>query len=164
MATSSCFWIARALYGDIEQFGMRSYPLETGGMMLGYVADDGAAVVKHIIGPGPKAKHLHDRFVPDVEYQQTMLEAHHVTTNGQETYLGDWHTHPNGVSDLSRRDKKTLRNISASPEAHTARPLMAVASGGPDSWTMMAFRLESWRKRFLFVTYDITPLEVRLYD
>jgi len=148
----------------MKQLGAVTYPDETGGLMLGYVSDNGDAVVKHVIGPGPKAKHYRHRFAPDVEYQQSMLEAHHAATGGRETYLGDWHTHPDGVAALSRRDKKTLRNISSTPEAYVSRPLMAIASGGPDAWDMGAFRLERWSKRILFICHDITNLEIRFYD
>lgn len=164
MATVKAFWISSTSYSHVKQLGARSYPLETGGLLLGYVADNGATVVTHIIGPGPNAKHRRHRFAPDFKYQQSALEAHHFATNGRETYLGDWHTHPDGVSALSRRDKKTLRTISATPEAYAVRPLMAIASGGPDNWNVGAFRLEGWKKRLLFVSHDITVLGVRFYD
>lgn len=42
-------------------------PWETGGMLMGYVADNGDYVVTQLIGPGPNAKHSRYRFLPDNE-------------------------------------------------------------------------------------------------
>jgi integrative and conjugative element protein (TIGR02256 family) len=157
-------WLARGAWGMMEGLGTNSHPNETGGLLLGYVADRGDVVVKAIVGPGPKARHFRHRFVPDVEYQQSALEAHHFATLGQESYLGDWHTHPDSSAVLSCRDKKTLRNIAAEPKAYVAKPLMAILFGGRYTWGIAAVRLEGWKKRLLLYSHDITTLDVRFFD
>lgn len=50
------------------------------------------------------------------------------------TYLGDWHTHPNGSPALSRKDLRTLRRIARHPAARISQPVMAVLAGGPAAW------------------------------
>jgi integrative and conjugative element protein (TIGR02256 family) len=70
------------------------YPLETGGVFMGYWADDRTAVVTQAIGPGPNAYHHRHRFAPDQEWQTTEIAEYYRASGRRETYLGDWHTHP----------------------------------------------------------------------
>lgn len=70
-------------------------------------------VVGAIVGPGPCAAHEPAYFEPDHAWQREQLvelyEANPATCN----YLGDWHTHPNALPNLSALDKATLRRISS---------------------------------------------------
>lgn len=163
MHMAETLWIGDDAWAQMRVLADERYPLETGGLLVGYVADEGTPVVRAVVGPGPKAQHSRYGFSPDTEYQDHMLEDHHRSTNGVESYLGDWHTHPDGVAALSRRDKKTLRNIAAKRESYVARPVMAILEGSPASWRPAAFRLEFWRKRMVFVQYEITELVVRFF-
>lgn len=144
--------------------GELSFPLETGGMLLGYVADNRDVVVTAIIGPGPKAIHRRYGFVPDAEYQQAELSAHHLITNGRETYLGDWHTHPRGSTTLSPVDKRTLTRIARTPSSGIAEPIMAILGGGKENWDVSAIRFIGWKRRFPFNRYDLAILIIQLYE
>lgn len=144
--------------------GEKSYPLETGGMLLGYVADNRDVVVTAIIGPGPNAIHRRFRFSPDAEYQEAKLSAHHILTNGCETYLGDWHTHPRGSTALSLLDKKTLARIACTPSSGIAKPVMTILGGGSENWEVGAVQFLGWKRHFLFNRYDLAPLSVQLYE
>src|SRR3546814_7384631 len=57
----------------------------------------------------------------------------------RETYLGDWHTHPDGTDVLSRADKATLRRIARTPDARAPRPVMLIANGEPEQWRIAGF-------------------------
>jgi integrative and conjugative element protein (TIGR02256 family) len=120
-------------------------------MLLGYEAHDGSAVVTQVIGPGPRARQKRFGFVPDGEYQQEKLEEHFFATEGRETYLGDWHTHPASDSAPSLVDRRTLARIALEPAARAPRPLMVILSGETGNWTVGAVRLVEARRRFFWI-------------
>lgn len=157
-------WIPRLVYGQMCELGAARFPVETGGMLLGYVADDGQAVVTAIIGPGANARHSEDKFVPDADYQQAELSAHYFRTGGRETYLGDWHTHPEGCAALSRKDEKTLARIALTLSSRTAYPLMLILAGGKQHWEIEVVRFLRRERRFFFYNYEYEQLALKLYD
>lgn len=140
------------------------YPLETGGMLLGYRSDAGDVVATAIIGPGPKAKHRRFRFAPDHSYQQDILETHFWRTDGTETYLGDWHTHPNGAAALSWLDKRVLARIAQTSSSGNAEPTMAVLAGQEEKWELCAVRYRSHVRRFVWTEYDLQSLIPKIYS
>lgn len=133
-------------------------PRETGGMLLGYNADNGDTVATTIIGPGPRAKHRRFGFVPDPDYQQSLLEAHFYATNGRETYLGDWHTHPGGSPSPSYIDKRTLARIASTESSGTRHPIMVILGGETGSWRVGAVRFLGVRRRLFASSYSLLDL------
>lgn len=117
------------------------HPLETGGILLGYVSDGGEAVVSGIIGPGPRAKHSRLRFSPDHDCQMAVLEERFRETGGQLDYLGDWHTHPDGGINLSWRDRRTLVRIGRKTKARLPCPFMLVLSLERHGWKPCSYNL-----------------------
>jgi len=108
----------------------KSYPYETGGILLGYIskAEMDIVVVK-VVGPGPNAINGLNSFLPDGEYHQEQIENEYFASDRNHTYLGDWHIHANGGSKLSSIDKKTLRKISKEPESRAPNPVMVILFG-----------------------------------
>lgn len=164
MLMCELFWIPKRTYLQMCALGEQRFPLETGGMLLGYEADNGEAVVTTVIGPGRNAKHRRYRFSPDAEYQQAELTAHHLRTAGRETYLGDWHTHPLGSTTLSLLDKRTLTRIACAPSSGTIKPIMAILGGGRENWDVGAVRFLGWKRRFPFNRYDLASLSPQFYE
>lgn len=136
----------------------QSSPNETGGMLLGYTASSGDVVVTAIIGPGDNAKHARYFFMPDSEYQQSKLNDHYHSTQGKESYLGDWHTHPYGSGMLSWIDKRTLANIALTESSGIKHPVMAIFSGKPGSWEVHAVRFLNTKKILFWDNYEIEEL------
>jgi len=138
MNDSPVLWLPEDGQQKMIGFASAEHPLETGGVMLGY-ANPPHVVVTEIIGPGPSAKHYRYRFIPDAAYQQAAIEAHFERTEGGETYLGDWHTHPNGIARMSWLDKLTLARIAQRTEGLAVLPSMAILAGGAGRWELAAF-------------------------
>lgn len=136
-------WIADVALAEMRALATRHAPLETGGVLLGYTADNQQVVVTWQIGPGPQAKHRRLRFRPDYDYQQTELERHFERTEGRETYLGDWHTHPSGECALSWLDKRVLARIASSASSGTRRPIMIILADIGAQWRAGAMQLPS---------------------
>jgi integrative and conjugative element protein (TIGR02256 family) len=147
-------WVSELARRAMVAEAGRSDPLETGGMLLGYIATEVrpvAAVVELIIGPGPCALHLPTRFAPDSGWQQSQLERAYAARSAT-TYLGDWHSHPRGLGAPSRRDTKTARRISRSRRARAPHPLMAIMFGSQkDGWNLEVHCLKRRRLHALDV-------------
>lgn len=157
-------WLDTNALAAMTELANQFSPYETGGMLLGYKAGEGEAVVTGIIGPGPGAKHGRFRFSPDSEYQQAALNERFWVSNGQETYLGDWHTHPHGVASLSWLDKRTLARIACTPSSQIEHPAMLVLAGFEDDWSVGAFRFESTKRRFLIREFSISSMTVTTFS
>lgn len=130
----------RELRSQIERDADMAYPLETGGVLVGYVAASGEPVAHAVIGAGPKARHAPARFEPDHLWQCEQLDALFTGSSGQWVYLGDWHTHPDGQPKMSRLDRRTLRRIATHSEAGITRPLMLIVAGSSGAWMPAVYR------------------------
>ncbi len=155
-------WISQATLVEMTSEANKKTPSETGGVILGYWANKlTEVVITQATGPGPTAVHELRTFIPDSDYHETKISELYERSGRLITYLGDWHTHPSGYSDLSRRDRTTLKSISAHPAARAPVPLMAILVRKQDwnlhLWGLFPRRIFSfWRSRFL-------PFELRLY-
>ncbi len=140
---SSVLWISEASLAEMTREAELAYPLETGGVLAGYVADCGGIVITGVSGPGPNAIHGQFRFTPDHEWQCSFLDKLYLDSSGISVYLGDWHTHPHGRPQMSRLDKKTLTAIAKSSESGCPSPLMVIGSGELSEWYWLAHQYVS---------------------
>lgn len=163
MVKYRCLWVSHSIRSQIFELAATSFPNETGGVLLGYEAENGELVLTRIFGPGPNASHSRTSFHPDHEYQKAELASHFLATGGRESYFGDWHTHPLGIGQLSDTDRRTLRRIAETPAAQVCRPIMAVLAGGPSDW---GFHVEQYvNQGAFFGSYGrLRALEVVFWD
>lgn len=128
--------ISGALLSLCRQEVSRTFPLESGGVLMGRRAGESEWFVDHMVGPGPEARHARYRFSPDHEYQRQLIAARFLDTRGESTYLGDWHSHPKASHGrLSLLDRHALGKIMDTPEAQCPEPLMMILWGEPDTWS-----------------------------
>jgi integrative and conjugative element protein (TIGR02256 family) len=143
-------WISERVVAAITREANNFYPLETGGLLLGW-REGGDRIVTGVLGPGPSALHRESYFQPDHLWQVDRLEEVFAETDGDLDYLGDWHSHPDGPAKLSSDDRATLRRISrANPGG-----LMVILGGSVSgdwtvgSWQTVAPRLPFLRARIV---------------
>lgn len=130
-------WLPRPAIREMQHEADSKFPLETGGIIMGYWARPLREVVITIaIGPGPNAVHERTEFAPDHDFQCSHIADAYQASGRTETYVGDWHAHPFGIPLLSRTDQKTLRRIARTPAARLKNPLMLVLAGEPVGWEM----------------------------
>lgn len=163
MPSGGIVWFPRWGFVEACQEADRAFKLETGGILLGYW-NSGVAVVTDVIGPGPKARHFERNFEPDDKWHAAEIADRFSRSGGQETYLGDWHTHP-GTSFglLSRQDKVSIKKIIATPEAHTANPLSAIVFGNKGDWNISIWK-GAMRRHFLIDMLCVTMFRVEMYS
>jgi integrative and conjugative element protein (TIGR02256 family) len=134
-------WIARTATHALLDEANDKAPLETGGILLGYIApSNGDAVVTATIGPGPAADHTRTSFTPDADHHERELARRYEASGRLHTYLGDWHSHPPGGASLSPQDLRTLRRIALYKSARISEPLMIVAHND-HAWELTAWQL-----------------------
>jgi len=124
-------WLAESVLTLMHAEARRIYPLETGGVLIGWRSGVDRVIVD-MRGPGLSALHGQTRFFPDHSWQLSEIRKLFASSNGDLDYLGDWHTHPDGVAMMSEQDESTLQRISR----RVASPLMAILAGGAMEWNM----------------------------
>jgi len=118
-------------------------------------------VATDVIGAGPNAKHLRTAYMPDHEHHEREVARLYEKSGRHTTYVGDWHTHPNGRLYLSRTDSETLKTISAHSPARLRQPVMAIVSGNPGDWKMAAWQ---WIPRRVSTLSSAVALEIRTFE
>jgi integrative and conjugative element protein (TIGR02256 family) len=112
----------------MRQEAGRTFPLETGGVLLGQSTSHHTSIGV-VIGPGPNANHRCTGFQPDRDWQYEQIAIVFKQLGGVVQYLGDWHTHPDGSTLPSSLDRQLLRDISSDLQSRCERPVMAILGG-----------------------------------
>lgn len=154
-------WISEEAFTSLVTEANRVYPLETGGVLLGYFAENGEPVVFTNIGPGPAGVHLRTRFTPDHSWQCKQIDLAFEKSNGTLAYMGDWHTHPDTSPQMSWLDQRTLRTIARHPQARISQPLMLIGGGTPQNWTWISHQYRG--ERLLGLIVDCEQHELRSF-
>ncbi|MET4775227.1 integrative and conjugative element protein (TIGR02256 family) [Bradyrhizobium elkanii] len=159
-------WISSRSLEIMGREADRLYPLETGGVLIGYWADDTNVVVTAEFGPGPAAIHKRYSYKHDHAWEAARVASEYERSERTHVYIGDWHTHPNASSGrLSGTDKRSLRTVLGSQEARLRRTLMVVLFGTstewqPDIWAAELGRASIWNWRRSLL---IEPVLLRRY-
>jgi len=151
-------WISEQALQDLAKEADRAYPLETGGVLIGYFAENGEPVVFSIVGPGPNAVHRRQRFMPDHDWQCLQLDEAFEQSSGKLVYVGDWHTHPDGSPRMSWLDHRTLRVIARHSQAQVPHPLMLIGGGNPKKWVWAGHLFRGERLLGLLTDCDLSHL------
>ncbi|MBZ9731344.1 Mov34/MPN/PAD-1 family protein [Salegentibacter sp. JZCK2] len=147
-------WIRSDLYEDIIGAVKTFLPYETGGILLGYVDVQENLVVTKIVDPGPEAVHRKDYFLPDGSFQQKEIDKVFQETEGEETYLGDWHSHPYKRPFLSDIDLDTLQRIATHKPSGTDEPVFLIVGTNP-------LKLKCWQ--YSATKHEPIGLEIRIW-
>jgi len=158
-------WLSRAAVDEISAEADHHYELETGGSFMGYWADDRAAVVTRVIPAGPNAHRSRRSFKPDQDWQLAAIAEHYARSDRRDTYLGDWHTHPNArAAVLSWTDKACLKAIIKTPKARTTLPIMMLVCGAPGGWSFHPKVCRLIRRYRVFEMIEATDASVATYE
>jgi integrative and conjugative element protein (TIGR02256 family) len=154
--------IAATVLAEIEAEAERTFPDESGGVLLGYagIGEPDRIRIREQIGPGPRAVHKSHRFEPDGEWQAEQIAASYAASGRVNGYLGDWHSHPHGGGSPSTLDRSTARRIAGCAEARAPHPLILIAFGEPGNWRLAAYRRGRWRLH----SADLTISEVATFS
>jgi integrative and conjugative element protein (TIGR02256 family) len=165
MKSSQALWISYPIFQRMIDEAEKWAPYETGGVLMGYQAQNNDLVVTDLIGAGDNATHKYTGFTPDQDYQLEQIAQVYVRSGGTITYLGDWHTHPNSKPEPSLLDKRTLTRIALTPESKNIRPIMAILGGSPTRWTLNSIQFLSGALRpWPFSKCFYSKIEYEIYS
>jgi integrative and conjugative element protein (TIGR02256 family) len=162
MSGGPLIWVDSRVAGYLANEAERTYPLETGGLLLGYRAGPDMVVTK-ALGSGSRARHRRHWFEPDHEWHAVELRRLFGESEGREYYLGDWHTHPDGALQLSARDRRALKRIISSAEAATSNPVSALIAGAPGAWRLAVWRASLSLRRWCPAGVQLQRLEMHSF-
>ncbi len=155
-------WIPKFLLEHIMVEADGFFPKETGGSLIGYYTQEQTViVVTDIIDAGPKAKHAGNSFTPDYSYQEKRIAELYECSGRLYSYLGDWHSHPDGNSSLSYKDETVLKNISIHVPARAPCPIMLILGGVRGKWNMKVWQMKNskiYAVSIVFSKQDIKSL------
>lgn len=153
-------WLAKSALRAMYEESSSLYPLESGGILLGW-RDGGDRIVVNALGPGPQALHGRHRFLPDHAWQVFHIRQIFEESIGDIDYLGDWHSHPDGGAAMSAEDQSTLKRISR----RVRKPLMLILSGvsNNESWTFDCWK-GNLHRGFILRRFEVFAQEVKLFD
>lgn len=154
-------WLPSNFRRECIEDASHFYDFETGGTLMGYWYER-VAVVTALIGAGPNALHERHNFEPDQEWQLERIAEHYEASGRTESYLGDWHSHPNATSGrLSWTDRSVLRRIINTPEARAPRPVMIVLHGGEEDWQATAWVAAIRERRVLWPKLFVSEADLK---
>lgn len=103
-------------YNAIIQESFDKHPVETGGILLGHILDNGIWIVMEVLPPGINCIYEHAYF----EYDATFVNSIKDTVAGQYklplSLLGLWHRHPGSMDVFSRTDDGTNMKFAVTNE------------------------------------------------
>ncbi len=112
--------------------------LETGGILLGHLTEEGTFGVRHAGRPGPKAIRTERSFSRDRAYAQALADDAWGSDRSQ--WIGEWHTHPRGPLQPSVVDVRTYLSLLQDPDLGFDRFLSVIAVPMNDDF----FALAGW--------------------
>lgn len=120
--------ISKAAYDIMKLESRKSANIETGGILIGQLREDGSYEVLRATEPGPKAKRTEYSFEKDEVYCQNELEKAMKVLGEKGLYLGEWHYHPKGSNSPSGTDIKSLTEIAKQDNYRIEKPVMIILS------------------------------------
>jgi integrative and conjugative element protein (TIGR02256 family) len=153
-------WLGRRALEKMRDEAAASHPLETGGVLLGWRSGSDRVVID-LRGPGPHALHGRHRFLPDHAWQVGEIHRAFRDTSGDVDYIGDWHSHPDGVAAMSNEDASTLRHIAR----RVTDPLMLILAGGTGGgdWSAVCWK-GLLHRGLIYRRFEVVAQELRLFD
>lgn len=98
---------SRRAFNAIVTETIDKHPVETGGILIGYILDNGAWVVVENIPPGYRTIHQRAYFEYDAEFVNYLSNVVALQYKGNLQVLGLWHRHPGSMDVFSSTDDET---------------------------------------------------------
>lgn len=156
------FWSEDLRFGlrlGLSHFGrmisqcIKSYPNETGGILVGFYNQRlDCAEVTHIFFEPSDSRKGKTWFVRGIHGLQDKLNKLWSSQKGY--YLGEWHFHPGGTSNPSQGDINQMLSIASSSKTHCPEPILLIFSG---NYIPQEVKL----KTYVFSDRDIIELHKR---
>ena len=116
--------IADELVTKILEMCLASYPLETGGVLIGHYNETlDTVVATRATGPPPDSQRRRTAFYRGTQGLHELLR---VLWSKKEYYLGEWHYHPGSSPEPSAADVRRMQEIAESDNTNCPEPILLV--------------------------------------
>lgn len=117
--------VKQELLDELYSVGMKHYPKEFGGLLVGYYTDDfKTCVVEATILPKryKSSRYFFERGKEGLKKRLTEF----YNAIPRLIYIGEWHTHPDGIPSPSRTDFNAMTEIAQSPDVSIENPILMI--------------------------------------
>lgn len=118
--------VDEALINELAKVGMKHFPNEFGGFLIGKYSDDFKTLYIGTYLLPVKFKNsptLFQRSINGIEKKFTK-----VFEESQQYYVGEWHTHPNGSTKYSSTDLHAMNKTVECDTVHITNPVLLILS------------------------------------
>lgn len=124
--------LTRVVWSQIRTHARTAAPSECGGVLLGSITDDGAALISDMVTP-TDSRGGRTWFERGTEGLAIALED--AWTRVPRThYIGEWHSHPGGSGTPSDGDRTQMRLIAGDPLRRCPVPILLICHGSGKVW------------------------------
>lgn len=117
--------IGQNIIDEMHSIALASFPNETGGMFAGRISEDGHdAVVERLVIPS-KTESTNVSFMRETNGMEQTWKK--LSEQGL-SYLGEWHTHPNGTPQYSHTDYMAMKGIADDRNVALSTPILFIIS------------------------------------
>ena len=118
--------ITEKLLTQFGEYGKKHYPNEYGGFLIGYYsADLKKLYISGFVLP-KKYKGIPTLFERSVHGIKEIFEK--IFSNTKQYYIGEWHTHPNGLTMYSQTDLQAMITIEECKTVKIKNPILLIIS------------------------------------
>lgn len=104
---TQCVIFSQQVFNSIVAETLSKDPIETGGILVGYVTNNGVWVVIEMVSPGINTKNSSVYFEYDVDFVNYMVNVVASHYKMRMSVLGLWHRHPGSMDFFSTTDDET---------------------------------------------------------
>ncbi|MEQ3340641.1 Mov34/MPN/PAD-1 family protein [Clostridium butyricum] len=132
--------VSKESINTIYKFCNKSYPNESGGILIGKYADSLTAEIVTIVGPSKDSKSWKTRFTRGTKGTNKLLKEY---WDQGLYYLGEWHFHPNGTPFPSDIDANTMKSIANNSNYNCPEPILIIVSGSHNNYHQKSYLYSS---------------------
>jgi len=132
-----------------------SHGIETGGILIGKKIAGRFTVVFFALGPGIHTRRTHNRFSPDIHWQQAILDR--LFNRHGVNYVGSYHLHPVDDCRPSFIDLKAARQIVSDPEWDVTEAIFPIISVLDNEMRFSPYYISRNSKNFQLIDWQIMP-------
>ncbi len=111
----------------IASLATEYYPREIGGFFIGkYIEDNKTAIITDIRTPAKFTNGITHFYRDTHDLNKYLLELQ--KSNTELLYLGEWHSHPNGVAIPSNIDRNMMLKIAGDSNSKIQNPILGIIS------------------------------------
>lgn len=117
--------VEQELLDELYREGMKHYPKEFGGLLVGYYTDDfKTCMIRSSIIPNKykSSRYFFERGKEGLK--QKLIEFYNSTP--RLIYVGEWHTHPDGIPSPSSTDLNAMIEIAECPDVSIENPILII--------------------------------------